>query len=181
MGRKKIPPEIVDYARTLYLTLDENGKRIYSYRKIAEKISAKFQTKISDVTIKNWADKHNWHRLLSQAIVVSACDDSKREIEGVVTQIIEKEKELPVDEELIEKLALAKRTVLVNHLKMAKKLYQAVEEKDPNDKRFARLCEVANQVGKAIYEMLSDVEEAKEEAETFPAKIIIREIRLERN
>ena len=178
MGRRKIPQEVVDYAKELYLTVNEKGERVYSLREIAEKINAKFNVKLTKVTVKNWVDKYNWQRLLSQAIVVSGYEEeSKQEIQSIITKIEEK---LPADEELIEKLARAKRTVLVNHLKMAKKLYQAVENKDPDDKRFARLCEVANQVGKAIYEMLSDIEEAKEEAEAFPARIVIREIRVEK-
>jgi hypothetical protein len=55
-----------------------------------------------------------------------------------------------------------------------------VEDYNPNDNRFPRLCEVANQVGKAINEMLSEVEETETEEENFPAKIIIREIRVEK-
>ena len=180
MGGARFPQEVVDYARELYLTVNERGERVYSLQKIAEKINERFNVKLTKVTVKNWADKNNWKRLLSQAIVVSGYEEeSKQEVEGVVTQIVEKEK-LPADEELIEKLARAKRTILVKHLRMAKKLYQAVEDHDPKDRRFPRLCEVANQVGKAVYDMLSEVEEAKEETEVLPARIIIREIRMER-
>jgi len=177
-GRKNIPQEVVDYARELYLTVNEKGERVYSYQEIANKIDERFNVKLTKVTIKNWADKHNWPRLLSQAIVVSAYDEEgKKETESIVTKVV---RDLPADEELIEKLARAKRTVLINHLRMARKLYRAVEDHDPNDRRFPRLCEVANQVGKAIYEMLSEVEEAKEELESFPTRIVIREIRVER-
>jgi uncharacterized protein with von Willebrand factor type A (vWA) domain len=178
MRRRKTPQEVIEYAKKLYLTIDENGKRVYSLSEIAKKLDEKFAVKLTKETIRQWANKFQWNRLLSQAIVVSGCDkETQEKMEATITQVVE---ELPVDEELIEKIARVKRSVLMQHLEMARKLYQAVKERDPNDKRFPRLCEVANQVGKAIYEMLSEVEETETEEENFPAKIIIREIRVEK-
>lgn len=167
----KYSDEIIEYAKELYLTVDEKGNRVYSFQKIVDLIRQRFDVKLTKQTVKNWADRYGWHRLLQQAIVVSAYDEeSKRETEATITKVIEK---LPADEELIEKLARAKRWVVVNHLKMAKKLYSEIQKRDASDKRFARLCEVANQVGKSVYEMLKEVDEQNENQ---PPVIIISEI-----
>ena len=159
--------EIVEYAKELYLTVDENGKRIYSFQQIADKCNERFNINATRSTVKRWVDRYGWHKLLQQAIVVSAYDEESK---ATVTKVVEK---LPADEELIEKLARARRWVLVNHLKMAKKLYQEVQKKSSSDKYFARLCEVTDRVGKSVYEMLSEVDEKNENQ---PPIVIINEI-----
>jgi len=167
----KYSDEVVEYAKELYLTVDENGKRIYSFQQIADKCNERFNVNVTKVTVKRWADRYGWHKLLQQAIVVSAYDEeSKKETEATITKVVEK---LPADEELIEKLARAKRWVVINHLKMAKKLYAEVQKKSASDKGFARLCEVADRVGKSVYEMLSEVDEKNENQ---PPIVIINEI-----
>jgi len=163
--------EVIEYAKELYLTVDENGRRIYSFQQIADRCNERFNVNVTKVTVKRWADRYGWHKLLKQAIVVSAYDEeSKKETEATITKVVEK---LPADEELLEKLARARRWVLVNHIKMAKRLYEEVQKKNSSDKGFARLCEVANQVGKTVHEMLKDLDE-KEERQ--PPVIIINEI-----
>jgi|GEM_PF-3573681 Fe2+ transport system protein B len=164
-------PEIVEYAKELYLTVDSKGNRVYSFENIATEIKRKFNVEINKTTVYHWAKKKGWDKLLQQAIVVSAYDEeSKRETEATITKVVEK---LPADEELIEKLARAKRWVVINHLKMAKKLYAEVQKKNASDKGFARLCEVADRVGKSVYEMLSAIDE-KEQIQT--PIVIINEI-----
>ena len=164
-------PEIVEYAKELYLTVDSKGNRVYSFENIATEIKRKFNVEINKTTVYHWAKKKGWDKLLQQAIVVSAYDEeSKRETEATITKVVEK---LPADEELIEKLARAKRWVVINHLKMAKKLYAEVQKKNASDKGFARLCEVADRVGKSVYEMLSAIDE-KERIQT--PIVIINEI-----
>jgi len=159
--------EVIEYAKELYLTVDESGRRIYSFQQIADKCNERFNVNVTKVTVKRWADRYGWHKLLKQAIVVSAYDEESK---ATITKVVEK---LPADEELLEKLARARRWVLVNHLKMAKRLYEEVQKKSSSDKGFARLCEVANQVGKTVHEMLKDLDE-KEELQ--PPVIIINEI-----
>ena len=56
---------------------------------------------------------------------------------------------------------------------MAKKLYAEVQKKSASDKGFARLCEVADRVGKSVYEMLEAIDE-KEQIQT--PIVIINEI-----
>ncbi len=163
--------EIVNYAKELYLTVDDKGNRVYSFKNIATEIQRKFNVEIDKTTIYHWAKKKGWDKLLHQAIVVSAYDEeSKKETEATITKVVEK---LPADEELIEKLAKAKRWVVINHLKMAKKLYAEVQKKSASDKGFARLCEVADRVGKSVYEMLEAIDE-KEQIQT--PIVIINEI-----
>jgi len=167
----KYSDEIIEYAKELYLTVDEKGNRVYSFQQIADKCNERFNVNVTKVTVKRWADRYGWHKLLQQAIVVSAYDEEgKKETEATITKVVEK---LPADEELLEKLAKARRWVLVNHLQMAKKLYTEVQKKNSSDKGFARLCEVTNQVGKTVHEMLKDLDE-KEELQ--PPVIIINEI-----
>jgi len=161
--------EIVECAKELYLTVDESGRRIYSFQKIVDLIRQRFDVKLTKQTVKNWADRYGWHKLLHQAIVVSAYDEESK---STITKVVEK---LPADEELIERLARAKRWVVINHLKMAKKLYAEVQKKSATDKGFARLCEVADRVGKSVYEMLAEVEGTGEEGRQ--PVVIINEIK----
>ncbi len=163
--------EIINYAKELYLTVDEKGNRVYSFQQIADKCNSKFNASVTKVTIKRWADRYGWQKLLHQAIVVSAYnEESREEAKATVTKVIEK---LPADEKLIETLAKAQRWVVINHLKMAKKLYAEVQKKNADDKRFARLCEVADRVGKSVYEMLSGIDEKEQNQ---PPIIVINEI-----
>jgi len=120
MGRQRFDQEIIDFAKELYLTVDDEGNRKYSLKKIAEEVKIKFNVKLSVPTVLNWSRRFGWTNLLDKAIVASACDHGKDQVQEVVTQVIET---LPADEELIEKLAKARRWVVVNHLEMAKKLY----------------------------------------------------------
>lgn len=57
---------IIEYAKNLYLTYDDKGNRKYSLREIEKEITQKLHKKISFKTIKNYADKYGWEKLLQQ-------------------------------------------------------------------------------------------------------------------
>ena len=83
--------EIVNYAKELYLTVDDKGNRVYSFKDISTAIRQKFNVEIDRTTIYQWAKRKGWDKLLHQAIVVSAYDEeSKKETEATITKVVEK-------------------------------------------------------------------------------------------
>lgn len=57
-----------DFAKSLYLSRDEEGKRKYSLRDISREIEQEFNRKYSHVTIGNWAKEGDWDRILQKAV-----------------------------------------------------------------------------------------------------------------
>lgn len=58
--------KIKDFAKDLYLELDITGERKYSLREIAQKVEQKFNKHISFNSVRNWAEKDNWEKLLTE-------------------------------------------------------------------------------------------------------------------
>ena len=59
--------EIQEYAKSLFLEVNETGKRVYSYRQIEEEIKQKFSKSVANTTIRNWGKNNNWELLLQTA------------------------------------------------------------------------------------------------------------------
>lgn len=60
--------EIIEFAKELYLTPDEEGKHRYSLRDISAKIQQKFSKSINNSTISIWSDKFGWKKLWDSGV-----------------------------------------------------------------------------------------------------------------
>ncbi|KJF44062.1 hypothetical protein [Draconibacterium sediminis] len=63
-----VSQKIKDHAKTLYLSRDKEGKRMYSLRDISKEIEQDFNKKYSHVTIGNWAKDGSWDVILQKAV-----------------------------------------------------------------------------------------------------------------
>lgn len=88
---------IIEFAKELYLTPNEQGTHRYSLRDISTEIQQKFNKAINYSTISLWASKDGWDKLWEQAV--------KEGITEAVSGKIDKNKTL--DEQYRE--AIAKR------------------------------------------------------------------------
>lgn len=61
------PDKIKNYAKDLYLELDDAGNRKYSFAKIAAKICEKFRQNLSGETVSQWAKEGSWEITLQDA------------------------------------------------------------------------------------------------------------------
>jgi len=175
MGRRKIPREVVEYAKELYLTVDESGQRVYSFQQIAEKIDEKFDVKLTKQTIAQWADKYNWNALLTRAAQVS---------------VVKAKENLPVkddalkEEEILDSIIAIKRQAFETQLRFCEVAKELLEKKlrDPKAVRdsFTRLIEVGSKANKTLYELLEGVE-VQENVAVQPVIIVneIKEVKVE--
>ena len=90
--------EMIEEAKSLFLTPDEKGNRKYSLRAIATLLRQKYTCNIHHETIRRWAERYGWMILWEEAIK-----------KGIVAAAVEKEKakEQRIDE--IYKEAIARR------------------------------------------------------------------------
>ena len=58
---------IIEYAQTLFLTLDDKGGKAFSLRDISTEIKRKYHKSIDFSTVANWAKKGGWEALLQAA------------------------------------------------------------------------------------------------------------------
>lgn len=80
MGRRKIPREVVDYARDLYLTVDERGRQVYTLQEICNALQEKCNITVDPGTLCRWSQKLGWREVLEQAAkaaAVGAMEDIK--------------------------------------------------------------------------------------------------------
>ena len=166
MGRRRIPEEVKEYAKQLYLTLDENGNRAYSLQQIADKCNEKFNIGVTRSTIKRWADRYSWDVLLLQAAQVS------------VVKMAEEVEDREPDEKLLDSLVALKRRVFEKQYRISQTAMELLERKleDPRAVRdsYSRLIEVATKANKTLMELL-DAVEVEREAQVQPV-IIINEL-----
>jgi hypothetical protein len=60
--------EVLEYAKELYLTPDEQGGHKYSLQEIATALQQKYNEDINKSTILRWAKKYGWDKLWEQAV-----------------------------------------------------------------------------------------------------------------
>ena len=166
MGRRRIPEEVKEYAKQLYLTLDESGNRAYSLQQIADKCNEKFNIGVTRSTIKRWADRYGWDVLLLQAAQVS------------VVKMAEEVEDREPDEKLLDSLVTLKRRVFEKQYRISQTAMELLERKLENPRAvrdsYSRLIEVATKANKTLLELLDTVEVA--ESTQMPVTIVINEI-----
>ena len=169
MGRKRIPREVVEYAKELYLTLDEKGNRVYSFADIVREIGRKFGCQLNRETVRLWARKYGWDALLIQA---------------AQTSVIQAKEALPPkddalkEEEILDSIIAIKRQAFENQLRMCEVVMELLERKlkDPKSVRdsFSRLIEVGSKANKTLLELLEGIE--VQESAMIQTTIVINEI-----
>ena len=66
MNRKK--EAIVEFAKELFLTPNEQGKHRYSLRDITDEIKQKLNKSLTRTTILNWSRKYGWDKLWEEGV-----------------------------------------------------------------------------------------------------------------
>ena len=74
--------KIKDYAKDLFLQVDENGNKKYSLRDICEKILQKFHKSIDPKTILNWSNKENWINIYSASVRCIQSQNTRQIVSG---------------------------------------------------------------------------------------------------
>lgn len=89
--------------------------------------------------------------MLDKAIISTADPESSVQIK----QLLEKEI-VEVDNELVEKLAKIKRWLLVQHVEVAKRLYESALQAPMGSKQLVYCADAIDKVARTIYEMVTD-------------------------
>lgn len=94
---------ILEYAKELYLTPDEEGNHKYSLQNIVDLIRQKFDKKFTRETIRRWAEKYGWKTLWEEAVRKGLTQAIKAEYAKG------KDKDKELDEKYEELIAKKKR------------------------------------------------------------------------
>lgn len=179
----KFPEHIREAAKALYLTIDDNGKRKYSLQEIADLLQEQCNTRINQSTISRWARQQGWDEIAAKAAAIAErqkndadnAEDANSEPDPSVV-VIERTVSANVDDDLVRKLAQAKRWLIAKHVKLAERIYNEIQAEDPQRTRFIRLCYLANNISRVLFEMLRDIDEPKDATDQRPI-VIINEVR----
>lgn len=115
-------PDIIEYAKELFLTPNDDGEHKFSLREIAGKIRQKFDKKLTHQTIANWAKKYGWERLWEEGQRYGI-------LEAVAKAQDEQTKTQKTQEEIIkEQIAKTKRDKLIMDLTLVKLSYKFIIE-----------------------------------------------------
>jgi predicted nucleic acid-binding Zn-ribbon protein len=108
---------IIEYAKELFLTPDEQGNHKYSLREIATQVQQKFNRSINASTILRWAEKYGWDKLWDEGVR-----------EGITELIAKQESDKSKEEQFKEAIAKAKRNdfIIASNLKTLG--YQYIKE-----------------------------------------------------
>jgi hypothetical protein len=108
---------IIEYAKELFLTPDEQGNHKYSLREIATQVQRKFNRSINASTILRWAERFGWDKLWDEGVR-----------EGITELIAKQESEKTKEEQFKEAIAKAKRNdfIIASNLKTLG--YQYIKE-----------------------------------------------------
>jgi hypothetical protein len=84
MAFQKFNDKILEYAKNLYLTIDDKGKKLYTLRDIANKILQTHHKKIDFSSIGQWAKKNSWDVLLQAAKNLAIQKQSEQKDEQII-------------------------------------------------------------------------------------------------
>jgi hypothetical protein len=110
---KKTKLVIKEFAKELYLQIDENGDRVYSLTDIADEIKGKFDVSLTKQSLSIWSQKEGWELLLQQARnlgIERHLLESKKELQG------KQDKELSIKDELSKKIASYRQLAELSHV-----------------------------------------------------------------
>ena len=160
MGRRKIPQEVIDYAKELYLTVDEKGRRVYSLRQISTEIQRKFNIRVDPSTIFNRAKQEGWDDVLEQASKAAAI----KAVEELKPRFLERD--FSAEERAYESFLAVKRQVLQGLHEVFETGLELIRRKkeDPKAVResFSRLIETTSRAGQIFAEVFEGMKESGE-------------------
>lgn len=119
MGRKKKvdKEEIIEYAKELYLTPDEDGNHRYSLRDISTEIQQKFNTNIHYTTILSWIKKYGWDKVWDEGVRY-----------GVAELIAKKDERKTKEEQFKEQIGKVKSNKALMDINIIKLAYKHIME-----------------------------------------------------
>ena len=119
MGRKKKvdKEEIIEYAKELYLTPDEEGNHRYSLRDISTEIQQKFNTNIHYTTIRAWIKKYGWDKVWDEGVRY-----------GVAELIAKKDEKKTKEEQFKEQIGKVKSNKALMDINIIKLAYKHIME-----------------------------------------------------
>ena len=166
--------EVINYAKELYLTVDEKGNRIHSLQSIAKKLQEERNTSVNPSTILRWARKYGWDSLLEKAAKVAVVEAARET--GLKVQINPGEK--LKEEQILESVIALKKEVFAYQLEACQIANELLRKKRENPSSvkdsYSRLIEVSSKANKTLQEMLDGIEQ--QETATVQPVIIINEI-----
>ena len=84
---------IIDYARELFLEMDNTGTKTPTFDIISTKLRQKFGVEFHRSTIQKWAKKHDWYNITSE-IKEKAFDKATKKNKIEINSIIERKAEI---------------------------------------------------------------------------------------
>ena len=174
---KRFSPEVKSLVKEMFLSLDKDGRKVFTYADIVREVQERFGVTIRRETIWGWADKLGWNALIRKAAALASRGGKVTEIEQVVDAQREKEREydrhpvakhervatqvvdsLEIDKELLDRLIEARKGLINQHIRLARDLYREVKEAGGGlDQDYLKLCDTVNRVGKTLYDMITGV------------------------
>ena len=152
-------PDEIRQVNEWYLSIDSEGEKLFSKRKITEKFFQKYGKNISERTIYNWIKKYRWDMELERAIMLSAYNDE------TVEKCKEETRELKVSEDMIEIAGKAKRLALASQIKVVKKLKDTLDAAEDIN-QISALCKTATYANKVLYDIVNvEIKENEEQDE----------------
>jgi len=154
--RKK---EIIELAKELYLTPDEQGSHEYTLREIATEIRQKNDRKIHFATIGAWSEKYGWKKLWENGVRAGIIKEikGKGEQEEKITEAISKKKQESAEDN--SKLKVKAIEILLKSeisVSEAIKLYEITTRKEQEDLGFVSPVEtLAEKILKKLLEKLN--------------------------
>ena len=153
-------PDEIRQVNEWYLSINSEGEKLFSNRKITEKFFQKYGKNISERTIYNWIKKYRWDMELERAIMLSAYNDE------TVEKCKEETRELKVSEDMIEIAGKAKRLALASQIKVVKKLKDLLDTTEDLN-QLSAMCKTATYANKVLYDMVNVEIKEKEEQDDW--------------
>ena len=109
--------DIIDFAKELFLTPDENGNHKYSFRKIATELQRHFNVNIHYSTIQRWSERFGWEKLWNEGVRY-----------GITEAIAKQESDKSKEEQFIEQIAKIKKDKTIMDMNILKLSYKFIIE-----------------------------------------------------
>jgi len=87
---------IVEFARSLYMEVDSEGKKIHTWRSISTLIQKKFKKEVNYSTVAKWATKYDWESTFEK-IKMAGIERSKSEMQDKEKELIDEKSAVIAD------------------------------------------------------------------------------------
>lgn len=159
--------QIKDDAREMFLDVDSDGKKIYSYRQISDILQDRYNVEVGHVVIYQWATRYGWKDLKERVlqngnkqaaqVVSEIITTTDEERENLIEDVKRIKNSLIDEDEFNSKILQIKKAVYMHQAYAVKRAKEHLETLPSNSGKIPNAVRAFSEANRTLFDMVSTV------------------------